>query len=167
MPRRSSFYLEAAGFVLLGLAAIAFLITEIIHDRVWSRPHSTYHIMATFDNVGDLKPGASVSMAGVEVGRVLSIKLDTTANRASVFIEVDTMFNRIPSDTDASINTQGLLGDKFIRLTSGVSSAYLHESSRILTTHSATSIDSLLHQITGDDRKPARSRTLPGPAPQH
>jgi phospholipid/cholesterol/gamma-HCH transport system substrate-binding protein len=164
MPNKNNIHFEAGAFVLLGVGAIAFLTTQIIHDGMWKR-RVTYSVTAKFDNVGDLKPGASVSMAGVEIGRVRRIDLDTTANKASVLIEVDVLFNRIPSDTDASINTQGFLGEKFIRLTSGVSRAYLHESSKILATHSSTSIDSLLRGLTGDGTRPARPKES-GPAPQ-
>jgi len=56
--------------VLLGFAALGFLTTQLPSSGV--RFHSatdTYQVTARFDNVGDLKVGAPVTMAGVRIGQ--------------------------------------------------------------------------------------------------
>ena len=58
-------------FVLLGFAAIVFLVTQIT-NREFSLRSESYRLQAQFENVGGLKAGAPVSMAGVTVGRVVS-----------------------------------------------------------------------------------------------
>jgi phospholipid/cholesterol/gamma-HCH transport system substrate-binding protein len=150
MPKERNYHLEAIAFVSLGLGALVFLMTQIVPERVWKQRESTYLVTARFDNVGDLRLGAGVSMAGVEIGRVRHIDLDIARNKASVLMEVDARYSRIPTDSAASIYTQGFLGDKFVYLSSGVSRVYLHDRGSILTTHSPTSIDSLLRGVTGD-----------------
>ena len=62
-------------FVLLGLTAIAFLATQI-SNREFSLGESSYRVQAQFENVGGLKTGAPVKMAGVTVGRVEGIGYD-------------------------------------------------------------------------------------------
>ena len=63
-------------FVLLGFAAIVFLVTQIT-NREFSLRSDSYRLQAQFENVGGLKAGAPVSMAGVTVGRVESIGAGT------------------------------------------------------------------------------------------
>ena len=53
-------------FVLLGFAAIMFLVTQITSRDISLRDDS-YRLTARFENVGGLKPGAPVSMGGVSV----------------------------------------------------------------------------------------------------
>jgi phospholipid/cholesterol/gamma-HCH transport system substrate-binding protein len=78
---------------------------------------------------------------------VLRIDVDATVHKAVVLIEINARFNQIPDDSDASINTQGLLGGEFIRIVSGGSDDYLHENSRFMSTHSAVPLESLLSQV--------------------
>ena len=105
-------------FVLLGFAAILFLVTQIT-NREFSLTSDSYHLQAQFENIGGLKVGAPVSMAGVTVGRVDSIGYSMDALKAVVMLRIDGSYNRIPNDSDASIFTAGLLGGQYIGLTPG------------------------------------------------
>jgi phospholipid/cholesterol/gamma-HCH transport system substrate-binding protein len=137
-----------AGFVLLGLGALAFLLTQVTNQASRTPQGDGYHLAAVFDDIGELKVGARVTMAGVDIGRVSHTDLDATAHKAIVSIELKREFNQIPDDSSASINTQGILGGQFIQITSGVSVAYLRTDGRIRTTHSAMSIETTLRQLT-------------------
>src|SRR5271156_4565032 len=108
---RITLNLGTGTFVLLGFAALLFLTTQTTSHGITlfsSPPH--YDLVAKFDNIGDLKVGAPVSMAGVEMGRVTKIGFDTKDYKAVVFMRMDARFEKIPTDSDASIYTQGLLG---------------------------------------------------------
>ena len=64
-------------FVLLGFAALAFLTTQLPGTSLkFGGSEGGYTVTAKFDNIGDLKPGSPVTMAGVRVGRVDSIRFD-------------------------------------------------------------------------------------------
>ena len=89
-------------FVLLGFASLFFLVTQIT-NRELSVDGASYEVTAQFENVGSLKPGAAVSMAGVSVGRVDSITFDQNVYKAVVRMRIASSFNRIPSDSDAAI----------------------------------------------------------------
>ena len=97
-------------FVLLGFAALFFLVTQIT-NRELSIDGSSYDVEARFENIGSLKVGAAVSMAGVTVGRVQSIRFDQDVYKAVVRMKINAAYNRIPTDSDASIMTS-LYGDR-------------------------------------------------------
>jgi len=89
-------------------------------------------------------------MAGVEVGRVSAISLDTREYKAVVTMRLDSRYNQIPTDSDASIYTQGLLGGKYIGLTAGGADTYLKNDSRIDFTQSAFVIENLIGQLVAN-----------------
>jgi phospholipid/cholesterol/gamma-HCH transport system substrate-binding protein len=107
-------------FVLLGMAAIVFLVTQIT-NREFSWRSDSYRLTAQFENIGGLKAGAPVSMSGVTIGRVESIGYDMSQFKAVVTLRIDASFDRIPNDSDASIFTAGLLGGQYIGITPGSS----------------------------------------------
>jgi phospholipid/cholesterol/gamma-HCH transport system substrate-binding protein len=137
----------AAGFVLLGVSAVVFLLTQISNRRLSLITHPMYEVTAKFDNIGDLKVGARVAMAGVEVGRVKGIGFDAMEHKAVVAMRLNTEFNQIPNDSSASINTRGVLGGKFISLQNGGSDVYLKDNDRIAYTRSATSLEDVISRV--------------------
>jgi phospholipid/cholesterol/gamma-HCH transport system substrate-binding protein len=135
-------------FVLLGFAALAFLTTQLPSSGLKLNGSKTgYRVTARFDNVGDLKPGAPVSMAGVNVGEVEGIRFDPTDYKAAVTMRIDSQFNQIPDDSDASIQTQGLLGGKYVGIGPGGSDQFLKEGSTITFTQSAIVLESLVNKF--------------------
>ena len=130
-------------FVLLGFAALFFLVTQIT-NRQLTIGDTSYRLEARFENVGGLKPGAPVSMAGVTVGRVESIDYDMGDFKAVVRLRIDGRFDRIPDDSDASIFTAGLLGGQYIGLGAGGSETFYRDGGRIEFTQSAIVLENLI-----------------------
>src|SRR5277367_1706953 len=144
-------------FVVLGFAALLFLTTQTTSRGISfaSPPH--YDLTAKFDNIGDLKVGAPVSMSGVEMGRVTKIAFDSKDYKAVVSMRMDARYNQIPTDSDASIYTQGLLGGKFIGLTAGGAETYLKDKDKIDFTQSALVIEKLIGQFLANFAKGDKS----------
>jgi phospholipid/cholesterol/gamma-HCH transport system substrate-binding protein len=135
-------------FVLLGFAALAFLTTQLPSSGLKLGGSKTgYHVLAKFDNIGDLKPGAQVSMAGVTIGEVESIKFDPKDYKAAVTLRISNTYNQIPDDSDASIQTQGLLGGKYIGIGPGGSDMYLKDGSTVPFTQSAIVLETLVNKF--------------------
>lgn len=130
-------------FVLLGLAALFFLTTQTTGSEAFTGG-DTFQVSARFQNVGNLKVRAPVSMSGVTIGRVTSIQLDPQRLDAKVSFVIDSRYNRIPDDSDAAILTSGLLGSQYIGLQPGGSSSYLHDGSEIMFTQSAVVLENLI-----------------------
>lgn len=130
-------------FVLLGIGALFFLITQTTGGNDFSASE-TYRVTARFGNVGSLSARSPVSMAGVTIGRVTRIDFDPESLDAVVTIVIDSRYDRIPDDSDASILTAGLLGSQYIGMQPGGSLSYLEDGSEILFTQSAVILENLI-----------------------
>lgn len=135
-------------FVLLGFAALLFLTTQLPASGVkFAGQKVGYHVTAEFDNVGDLKVGSPVTMSGVRIGEVASIRFDSKVYKALVNMRIDPQYNEIPEDSFASIQTEGLLGGKYVGISPGGLDSYLKEGSRIDQTQSAIVIETLVNKF--------------------
>ena len=130
-------------FVLLGMSALFFLTTQTTGGGNFSAAE-TYEVEARFGNVGSLKSRAPVAMSGVTIGRVTSVVFDPDTLEAKVVFVIDSQYDRIPDDSDASILTSGLLGSQYIGLQAGGSDFYLEDGSEILFTQSAIILENLI-----------------------
>ena len=135
-------------FVLLGFAALLFLTSQLPANGLkFGAPKAGYHVTAEFDNIGDLKVGAPVTMAGVRVGEGAGIRFDSRDYKAVVSLRIDPQYNQIPEDSFASIETQGLLGGKYIGVSPGGLDSYLKEGGHIDQTQSAIVLESLINKF--------------------
>jgi len=135
-------------FVLLGFAALFFLTTQLPTSGLRLGGVSAgYRVTAEFDNVGDLRTGSPVTMAGVRIGEVEAISFDSQSYKAVASLRIDPQFNQIPDDSDASVQTQGLLGGKYIGIGPGGSDTYLADGGRIELTQSALVLENLVNRL--------------------
>ncbi|MDE2449261.1 MAG: outer membrane lipid asymmetry maintenance protein MlaD [Gammaproteobacteria bacterium] len=136
-------------FVILGLLALIFLTTQLPSSGLKLGFSKTpgYDVTAEFDNIGDLKVGAPVRMAGVRIGDVTGIGLDSDSFRANVHLHIYPRFSQIPEDSYASIETEGLLGGQYVGISPGGLSTYLKNGSQILQTQSAIVLENLINKF--------------------
>jgi phospholipid/cholesterol/gamma-HCH transport system substrate-binding protein len=130
-------------FVLLGMSALFFMTTQTTGGEKFSASE-TFEVEANFENVGSLKPRAPVAMSGVTIGRVTDVVFDPVALVAKVTLIIDSQYDQIPDDSDASILTSGLLGSQYIGLQAGGSESYLENGSEIYFTQSAIVLENLI-----------------------
>jgi phospholipid/cholesterol/gamma-HCH transport system substrate-binding protein len=148
MKNERSLEIGTGLFVLLGFAALAFLTTQLPGSKLAVLgDQSGYSVTARFENVGDLQPGAPVSMAGVKVGRVTGVSFDSTDYKAVVTLSIDNQYNRIPDDSWAGVETAGLLGAKYVGLDVGGSETFLAAGSQIENTQSAMVLEKLINRL--------------------
>jgi len=133
-------------FVLFGIASLLFMVTQITAERVGVQ-RVGYVLTAEFENIGGLKVGAPVSMAGVTLGRVIKIEFNSKDYRALVEMRIDPQFDKIPNDSDAAIFTQGLLGNQYIGMTAGGSETFYKDGDRIELTQSALVLENLISKF--------------------
>lgn len=132
-------------FVLLGMIAVVFLALKAANLATFTAG-STYAVTARFDNIGGLKVRAPVKSAGVTVGRVSAISLDTRTYQGLVTIDLQEGM-AFPADTSAKILTAGLLGDQYIGLEPGGSDKNLKAGDEIKMTQSAVVLENLIGQF--------------------
>jgi len=130
-------------FVLLGMTSLFFLTTQTTGGDDF-RADSVYSVEARFENVGSLRERAPVTMSGVTIGRVTDVTFDPVSLEAIVSFVIDTQYDQIPDDSDASILTSGILGSQYIGLQAGGSPMYLDEGSEIMFTQSAIILENLI-----------------------
>jgi phospholipid/cholesterol/gamma-HCH transport system substrate-binding protein len=130
-------------FVLLGMGAMFFLTTQTTGGDDF-RADSVYVVEARFENVGSLRTRAPVTMSGVTIGRVTNVAFDPQTLEAVVEFVIDSRYDSIPDDTDASILTSGILGSQYVGLQAGGSETYLEDGSQIMFTQSAIVLENLI-----------------------
>ena len=109
------------------------------------RPHG-YEVRARFGQVGSLAPGAVVSVAGVKIGTVASIKLDPQTFLASTTLDLDPAVP-LPSDSTAKIVSDGLLGGSHVVIEPGAARESLKSGGEIENTQGAVDLFSLIGQF--------------------
>ena len=130
-------------FVLLGMGALFFLTTQTTGGDDFSA-EETYTVEARFENIGSLRNRAPVAMSGVTIGRVTNIRFDSVTLEAVVQFVIDSQYDQIPDDSDASILTSGILGSQYIGLQAGGSDTNLEDGSELLFTQSAIVLENLI-----------------------
>jgi phospholipid/cholesterol/gamma-HCH transport system substrate-binding protein len=138
-------------FVLLGLVILTYFTFRV---SKWGLiAEKGYRLTVDFESAAGLEPKADVKMAGVPIGKVEEIQLAGTHARLVLRIRPE---YRIPIDSVASIQTQGLLGEKYVELVPGKDTQQtLPSGGRIANTVAPTNLDALVRKLDtiGDDVK--------------
>jgi phospholipid/cholesterol/gamma-HCH transport system substrate-binding protein len=115
--------LRVGVFVLVALTAFLGMIYALGAKSRLFEPK--YTIYAEFSEVGGLAEGATVRLAGVQIGRVSGVELPgQPGGKVRVDMSITKRFSdRVRKDSVARIETQGLLGDKIIEVSVGTASA--------------------------------------------
>lgn len=144
--------ITAGIFLLLGIGALIFLAVQATGaGGVLSG--GSYEVTAKFSNIGGLKPGANVSMAGVTIGAVDGIQLDHASLEARVTMRISDRYDDLPEDTSAAIYTSGLLGDQYVGLEPGGATEPLQDGDQILITQSAVVLEQLIGKYLFNSQK--------------
>jgi phospholipid/cholesterol/gamma-HCH transport system substrate-binding protein len=117
--RRLALQIRIGGFILVGLGVFLAIIYLLgAQARYFERK---YELVAEFTEVGGLLEGATVRLAGVQIGRVTRVDLPPEpGGRVRVTLTIGRRFiDRIRRNSEARIVTQGLLGDKLVEITVG------------------------------------------------
>ncbi|HEV8475127.1 MAG TPA: MlaD family protein [Methylomirabilota bacterium] len=117
--RERGLKLRVGVFVLVGLVAILGMVYLLGARARLFEARFTLH--AEFTEVGGLAEGATVRLAGVQIGRVVDVHLPSQpGGKVRVDMSIARKYgDRIRKDSVARIETQGLLGDKIVEITVG------------------------------------------------
>jgi phospholipid/cholesterol/gamma-HCH transport system substrate-binding protein len=126
-----------AGVICLGYLSIKLGKMEIVGER-------GYEIYGVFTNVGGLKAGSSVEIAGVNVGRVRRITLNHYQARVVLNLPENV---KLQEDAIVSIRTKGLIGEKYIEITPGGSEKIIKPGGQIRETQSAVDLEELISRF--------------------
>ena len=128
-------------FVLVGMLCLGYLAVKLGKLELVSG--DVYEVEAQFNSASGLKPGSTIEIAGVEVGRVRGITLNE--DRAMVKLAVNKTV-KLYTDTIASIKTRGIIGEKFLALSPGGGGDPLKPGVTIRDTESGLDLEELVSQ---------------------
>jgi phospholipid/cholesterol/gamma-HCH transport system substrate-binding protein len=132
-------------FMLIGILCLGYVSIKLGKMELIGGDY--YTVSARFDSVSGLKPGASVEIAGVEVGKVDRIELDPkSGDQALVNLKIRAGV-KVSDDVIASVRTSGIIGDKFIMFKPGGSDRYLKNNDTIRETESSIDIEELVSKF--------------------
>ena len=136
--------------LVVTLAVVISGITLLGKESNLFRSKNSYSIR--FDTVSGLNTGNPVQLNGVDVGEVKRVILprDPSESEIVVWVSIDTRYEkRIRGDSEARIKTLGLLGDKYVEITSGSPGEPVIPDEGVIPTAPATSVDELI--ASGED----------------
>ncbi len=139
MKGRLNLELTVGIFMVIGLLCLAYLSIKMGKIDVWGKPG--YTVFAIFSDIGGLRTGSPVVVAGVDIGLVDSIRLEDY--EARVVLQINPGLE-IHEDAVVSVKTRGLIGEKFIQISAGAADEIIKPGGRIRQTESALDIEALI-----------------------
>jgi phospholipid/cholesterol/gamma-HCH transport system substrate-binding protein len=128
-------------FVLIGVACFTYAAVTIGGASFSPQPGYTLH--ARFSSISGLRVGGIVEAAGVRIGTVSGIEFDPDAYEAIVSLRINEGVP-VQEDAIAAIRTQGIIGEKYVKITPGGFDDLLQDGSEIFETESAISLEDLV-----------------------
>jgi phospholipid/cholesterol/gamma-HCH transport system substrate-binding protein len=128
-------------FVIIGILCVGYLTIKL--GKMDWIGDNYYPVYAQFQSVSGLSNGATVEMAGVQIGQVESIALDREKLIAKVRLKIAKEVI-LTDDVIASVKTSGLIGDKYIKISPGGSDEILNPGDMITETESPLDIEELV-----------------------
>lgn len=126
-------------FILAGILCLGYLSVKLARLELIGTEE--YEIYAVFNDIGGLKKGASVMIAGVVVGKVTSVNMENYEARVKISLPIRV---KIQEDAIASIKTKGMIGEKYISISPGGSDLFIKPGGRLPETQSSIDVEELI-----------------------
>ena len=137
-------FLETIMGAIVLIVAVSFVIFGINTAKINSKKEII--ISALFESVDGLKIGDNVKVSGINIGKIVDLKLTKDNYEAEVLMSLDKNIN-LPEDTSARITSSNLLGGSYIDIIPGISEKKLKENQIIFDTTSSVSFTDLLGKM--------------------
>lgn len=137
--KRFDIELAVGFFLLIGILSLSYISVKLGKLEVIGG--SGYSVYAEFEKAGGIKVGSVVEIAGVEVGKVKSVKLRNYQALVELAINKDV---KIQEDAIISVKTKGLIGEKYMQITAGGSEKIIPDGGKIRETESAVDLEELI-----------------------
>ena len=127
-------------FMLLGIIAAVILALKVA-GLVLNSNNQTYKVYANFENVGSLRIRAPIRIGG-----------DPKTLSPVVELDIEKQYDKLSSESKASIQTAGIIGEQYISITPGfydedMGSTYLKDGDVIHDTGSALVLEDLISKF--------------------
>jgi phospholipid/cholesterol/gamma-HCH transport system substrate-binding protein len=142
--KKSSFIETFIGFITL--IFVIGLVWNFSNKYFASRPsdyqkYTSY--IAKFNDIDGLSVGSEVKLGGVIVGKLIEVRIDEKSYKVIVKLSILDKY-KIPDDSILSVGTNGLIGEKYLRILIGNSDNFLVNDAEIEFTQSALNLENLI-----------------------
>lgn len=144
MSKRVVETLVGAGMLLFGVAFVAFAFRGSSPDA-----DNGYRVVAVFNDASGLVPGTDIRIAGVKIGSVVDKQFDAEAFEAIVTFVVDDRI-KLPIDSEALIEPDGLLGGSFVLVKPGSEPSHIPPGGRFTATRGAVNVIDIIGEYIFD-----------------
>ena len=134
----------------LGVIIIAgwFILSVVSKSDKLSNTSDTTKYIASFNDVSGISVGSNIKLAGVNVGKVLELKLDEINYTAEMVLGINRKI-KIPNDSEIIITSEGLLGGNYVSISPGGSDIFLKANEKFSFTQSSLSLNNLIQKFFG------------------
>lgn len=153
----------ATGAVVIAVA-VFFLAYAVVQGGRATAGGGGLVLTAAFDRVDGLNNGADVRIGGVRVGSVTEMRIDPRTFLAEITLNVRSDL-QLPRDSSAEIQSESLLGGRYVAIVPGGSEQALASGGRITDTQGSISLESLLGRFifSVTQMNPAGGEAAPAP----
>ena len=134
--------------IIVGFVFSILLVLSVVglHERsAKKQSHTGFTLYAQFNKVDGLSNGAEVRLGGLKVGRVVEQKFsDGYRIRVEVALNKD---YKLPVDSSIQIETDGLMGQKYLEIVPGSDDEILKENESIGYTQDVMVLNDLLEKV--------------------
>ena len=137
-------------FVIIGIACFTWLAISVAGATFTEQPG--YTLTARFTSISGLREGAIIEGAGVRIGTVSDIAFDPDSFEAIVSLRINEDVP-VQEDAIAAIRTQGIIGEKYVKIIPGGFDDLLTDGMEMYETESAISLEELVSRyiFSSDD----------------
>jgi phospholipid/cholesterol/gamma-HCH transport system substrate-binding protein len=139
--------------VLVGGAVLACAIAFGVYasqSTGLSQGGTGYELGASFRSLEGVGVGTDVRLAGVKIGTVTDVTLNSETYRADTTFSISDGI-LVPDDSAIVISSEGLLGGNFVEVMPGGSPFYFEPGDQVTDTQGAVSLISLLVKFVAGD----------------
>ena len=133
------------GLIVIFIASW-FLIDVLLKSDEISNLGEVTEYSASFDDVSGISVGSDIKLAGVTIGRVKELKLDSFSYTAEMVLEINSKI-KLPSDSEIIITSESLLGGSYVSISPGGSDTFMQENEKFSYTQSSLSLNNLLQKF--------------------
>jgi phospholipid/cholesterol/gamma-HCH transport system substrate-binding protein len=131
-------------FVVIGLLSVGYMTLKLGKLEVIGGNY--YDLKAHFSTITGLKPGAPVTMLGIQIGQVKGLTMDQEDQVAIVDMKIKSDI-KIYQDAIATIKTSGLIGDRYINIDAGGAEDIMRPGTVIRDTVPPVDIEDLISKF--------------------
>ncbi len=132
----NEFLVGLLALVAIGLAVVGVIYTDDKPEGV----AGVYHVIAVFPSAEGVYATTPIRVAGVPIGAVSKVDLDGSNARVELEIQGNV---QLPTDSVVALGSEGMLGDKFLRVTPGHAVVLMKEGDPIGLDQAGVDLDAL------------------------